>query len=237
MQSGTLRTYFYSATVLAVVCFTYTVAFAQAPENVTALDDTTGDSALTQSLEERRRAYEETRESIGERRDEVVSNSASTTDEFKKRITERRAQLAGRVKERIHNLFENVAMRLVAITERFDQISARLESRIQKSKAAGMNTAEAERALAEAKIKLSEAKEGIRAISSTKLDHIVDADSPVEKFRTLRISIIAIRESLHETQRLLLVTVTALKNQTSTVPVEESSSATINSSTSSTTTP
>jgi len=177
------------------------------------------DSTLRATLEEKRNSYENARDVIGERREEAINKVASTTDEFKKKMAERRASLAGRVKERVHNLFDNVTLRLRALIERFEQISARLESRIDKSKASGMNTIVAESAFAVARTALTSAKVSLGEISGTNLDQIVDANSPIEEFRTLRTAIIGIRENLRQAQSALLETVTALKNAAPTAPL------------------
>ena len=223
MQSRNIPTYFYCIFLLIFFFSSYLFAHAQ----IAGIDDR---AALVESMVEKRSAYDETRDSIGERRDEVVATIASSSDEFKKKITERRAQLVGRVKERVHNLFENITMRLSAIIERFEQISARIDSRINKSKTVGMDTTAAEHSLNEARMKLADARAALDGIMSSDLNQVIDADSPIEKFRILRASIIAIREGLGETQRSLQEAVNALKNTTLQAPTPEVPATDISSS-------
>ena len=168
-------------------------------------------AALKAALIDTQNSYDATQSVVGKRRDDIVSTLSSSTDAERARILARRAEFAGRVKPRIHNLFQNVHERSLALISRFDQINGRLTTRITKQKNAGFGTSAAESAQREASEALVASTAALTDVSSIDLDHIVDAESPTDAFRTLREKMGVLHDTLARTETALLHTVTLLK--------------------------
>ena len=124
--------------------------------------------------------------------------------------TERREAFEARVQDRIINLGSNVHNRLIAAHERMLNIIGRLETRIQKLKTLGVDTASAEAKLLEAKNTLAEARTELTNIGS--LEYVVRGDTPKESFAIVRGHFRAGQEKIRTVHSLLRETVTLLKD-------------------------
>lgn len=181
---------------------------------------------IRQVLEEKRAEYEVTRESIGERRDEVIQKIASTSELMRQRIQERRLQLAPRVKDRVMNLFANVTARIEAAIARLENIASRIESRASKIDAAGGDTTVARAHIDEARRAMNDAREALTSAKATSLESIVDAQSPLELFSGLRSKVVTVREALIRARQALMDAVKALEKPSQPAPTATSTATT-----------
>jgi len=122
---------------------------------------------------------------------------------------ERRVALQKQLQDRIVNLASNVASRLNAATSRMENIIGRLDSRITKLKAVGVDTASAEAKLVEAKNALAETRAKLASLGS--VHAAVTGETPRESYATIRAEFLAVRDGIKQTHALLRETVTLLK--------------------------
>lgn len=93
---------------------------------------------------------------ISERKMKMASSTDARKEERKQKGVEKAAELADKMVKRIS-----------AAIERLEKLSVRIQSRIDKVKLAGGVTLEAEAAIAEAKVNITAAKEGLTNLSAT----------------------------------------------------------------------
>lgn len=169
-------------------------------------------------------AAEETPEAVP-----IVEQMSDPVEERAEIHEERRGALESRMQDRVINLASNVTTRLTAALDRMSNIATRLETRINKLTALGVDTGTAQS-------RLQEARRAIEA-GNTKLKNIpsvstaIRGDSPRESFRAIRVELVAVRDLVRESHRLLVDTVTILKEA---VRVRESGNEVSNAVTAST---
>ncbi len=129
---------------------------------------------------------------------------------------ERRAMLASHMQDRIVNLASNVTTRLRAGTERMTNIITRIESRIQKLKAEGVDTSAGEAKLTDAKNALEAVKNTLAELGSVK--SAMGSDDFRGSYAPIRIQLFAVRDLLRQTHTLIKETVVLLRNATTSVP-------------------
>ncbi len=123
---------------------------------------------------------------------------------------ERKSALRKNVQDRIINLGSNVTSRLQAGVARLQNITGRLETRIDKLKQSGIDTTNAEIKLSEAKNALFAAQDTLNELGS--VSKAVSSESPRESFKTVRIQFIAVRDLLKQSHALIKETITLLKD-------------------------
>lgn len=123
--------------------------------------------------------------------------------------TERRAEFTEGMQNRMFNLSQNVANRFKSALVRMANISLRLESRIAKLKAAGVETTPAEAKLSEARISLENTRMSMTSFALAQ--GTLSGDKSKEAFLALKTHARAARESLILTHTLLRETVALLK--------------------------
>lgn len=122
---------------------------------------------------------------------------------------EHRATLAQNIQERIINLTENVQKRFVAATERMSNIIMRLEARIEKLSAQGIDTSAAKAKLEQAKEMNRNAIDTLGKLGSVR-DVVTDA-APREAFMVMRMQFATAQGFLRQTHAALRETVSFLK--------------------------
>ncbi|MFZ2253207.1 MAG: hypothetical protein WAW13_03490 [Minisyncoccia bacterium] len=122
---------------------------------------------------------------------------------------ERRATLKVEFQNRMVNLAQNVTKRLSFGVDRLANITFRIETRISKLKAMGIDTGEVERKLLEAKDSLQATRNIIANIGSVQV--AVGSDAPQSSFAAIRTQFDEARTSLKKTHTLLSETVALLK--------------------------
>jgi hypothetical protein len=138
-------------------------------------------------------------ERVEKRREEIAEN-----------VAERREALTERIQERVTNLAANISNRLDAAVERLENISDRLTARIEKLNTNGINTTEAEEALANAEAAIALAKDLLSDIDELVADAIGSSD-PQHAWQTVRETFVEIRGHITEAFGYLRDTVAALK--------------------------
>lgn len=133
----------------------------------------------------------------------------SATQEQQRTRTERRAEFTEGMHNRVINLSRNVAGRFGSALIRMTNIMYRIETRITKLKALGIDTAPAETKLAEAKTALNNTEMSISSFVSTQNE--LSGDNTQEVFKTMQTYVRSGRESLVLTHTLLKETVSLLK--------------------------
>ena len=120
--------------------------------------------------------------------------------------------LSERTQNRIINLARNMISRFSAAAERSEQITGRMESRIQKLKAQGVDTAQAEEVLGYARAELNEAKGTIGSLDSMTMEAVTSespADSYYEVKQQFRIASFSIRDSYTHLRTIIGILSTA----------------------------
>ena len=123
---------------------------------------------------------------------------------------ERKAALDKRMQDRLVNLSSNIIARLTAATNRMDNIISRLDTRIAKLDADGVDTTLAKTKLEEAKKHQQSATDLLQSLDS--VQSAVSGDTPRESFQAIRSQFITIRDDIKQTRGTLKFTVTALKD-------------------------
>lgn len=134
--------------------------------------------------EERREIREDAREDRREFREDVASTSASMRSENK----EKREDLREKARELVVGRLKTVAQRFSGAIERFDQIKARIDSRIEKLAASGIDTSIAKTASDNAGRTIQAAKDAVSAARST-LDSATASENPKEQMESVKTAI------------------------------------------------
>ncbi len=121
----------------------------------------------------------------------------------------RRSAISRSAQDRIINLSQNVITRLTSATERMSSIIGRLETRIEKLKALGVDTAPAEAKLTEAKNALLAVEDVLEELGS--VETVVRGDTPRDSFAMVRTQFLGARDLIKQTRSLLIETVALLK--------------------------
>ncbi len=158
----------------------------------------------------------------------------SATQEQQRTRTERRAEFTEGMHNRVINLSRNVAGRFGSALIRMTNIMYRIETRITKLKALGIDTAPAETKLAEAKTALNNTEMSISSFVSAQNE--LSGDNTQEVFRTMQTYVRSGRESLILTHTLLKETVSLLKQAVQNTDGMSGASPTVSNGTESTTT-
>jgi len=130
--------------------------------------------------------------------------------ERQQQVEERSTQLQARAQERILNLAANMSNRMEAAITRIENISIRLESRISKLSAQGIDTAEAELQLAGAKLSIEAATESIAEIDEL-VTSMVMGEAARKGWIEVRKTFLTTRDHLRTAQAELRASVAALK--------------------------
>jgi len=118
--------------------------------------------------------------------------------------------LDDRTKERITNLAANVSSRLDVAVERQQNITTRLQSRIDKLSTAGLDTTNAVAILASANASLAIAEQNMSTID-LEVNNVVNAENPIVAWQDVKSSYIETRDHLHTAQSEIRATIEALK--------------------------
>ncbi|MCA9358509.1 hypothetical protein KC902_04590 [Candidatus Kaiserbacteria bacterium] len=153
---------------------------------------------------------DERREEMENKRAEIASSTDAKRAEIKERVEERRTELQERAQERITNLAANMSNRMDAVIGRLNNIIDRLETRISKLTEAGIDTEEANAALASAKLSVDAAAQLIANIDTAVAD-AVGAEDARAGWAETKAQYTAIRDHIKTAHTELRNTVAALK--------------------------
>jgi len=138
--------------VTAIILFTVVVGssaalVASAQENTTTTSEQAVTTSLREAALERQESRQEERAELIENQREIQTERVETRQDLR---TVRQAALSQVRQERVINLAANISNRMEAAVARLFAIIERLETRIEKQKQAGQDTAETEAKLREA---------------------------------------------------------------------------------------
>lgn len=171
--------------------------------------DLRGNASTTRALIEQKRA------DMDLRRETMRAQAEAKRAEVKAKVETRQVELKEEVVEK---KLGNTARVMSATIERLENIASRISSRIEKIKARGGETADAERYLAEAKSNIGSAKLSVAALASVELS----GETIKEDFERIRSVASEVREYLRSAHENLMLSVRALNS--SEVKVETSTS-------------
>lgn len=141
--------------------------------------------------------------------DDVVSTNTPPQRPIREVSTQ---MLSVSQQDRLINLTRNVIVRLTAGLDRMDDITHRLETRIEKMKAQGINTTNAELRLTEARENVRKARETL--ITAGAVAQAIRSNTPRASFETIRASLIQTRDLVRQTHTKLNETLSLLKGGT-----------------------
>jgi hypothetical protein len=164
--------------------------------------------------------------------DDVIENVRDIRAGINERITgeERRAMLSERTQTRIVNLAANISNRFDGLIDRLEQISERLQQRIEKQRADGYDVSVAEAALVRAGAALAIAKDELAAIDEAVHDAVRSTD-PKGAWPAVRQTFIRARDAIKTAHAELRVTISALKAAPAAAPSETATTSTTSTTT------
>jgi hypothetical protein len=145
--------------------------------------------------------------------DTVISGVGALTDTVQEQITgqsETTVVLSARAQERITNLAANISNRLDAIIVRLEQISARLESRLDKLQSEGKDTTPARNSLTLIQSDLANAKREMQGIDEAVL-RVVGSPDPKAEWLQVRQKFVRARDHIRSAHTNLRNTVQIIK--------------------------
>lgn len=182
------------------------------------------DGSAINPLQKLREVVNTRKEVKNERQEDLRNKIASTTLNTKARIEEARARMASstvkKVEDRARKLglnLEKMIARFQATIEREELIMAKIVSRIEKIKALGGETKDAESKVEEARINIDEAKDALLTLEqmlellSGSGSEIVEKTSNKESWETAREEAKQVEENLREAHKELQKSVGSLK--------------------------
>lgn len=201
-------------------------------ETVSPIDIPANRDAAREEIEANRAAAIQTREAaladrdaiadgIAENREAIIEEQEATRAagietreqrqvELQAQQAERRSALTDRAKERITNLAANVSNRMDAAAARMQDIINRLDSRIDKLEAAGLDTTQAAAALASAQTSVTAAISELSRIDVI-VQNAVTAEDPRAAWASVKVTYGGIRAQLQTAHTEIKASVQALK--------------------------
>ena len=110
-------------------------------------------------------------------REELATSTAQNRIEAQQQVAHRQAALQARTQERVTNLAAKMSNRMEAVIQRLQNITTRLESRIDKLRDSGIDTTSSQAALASAQLSLDAAVLEISDIDTSVYNAVSSADA------------------------------------------------------------
>lgn len=140
----------------------------------------------------------------------------------------RQMQISENVQNRLINLVDNITRRIIATEVRFENIIARLDSRIAKLETEGVDTVATKERLNATKNSLENVKNSIKNLSSAA--RAITSEKPREAMAQIRTDLRTIQSQLRETHQGLIATVALLKEAIQNADVERGVSSAVTDS-------
>ena len=169
-------------------------------------------------------------------REKASSSRAETKDlrEEKREIASstraetRKARLT-RVRNTIENHAKNIIAKFEAAIERITKLTNRIESRITKLDAEGVDTSKAKVLVAEAKVKTETAKQSLRTLGADITNALDEAENRKDLSSKIRTAIETVQNNIKSAHQNLVEAITSLKaglneKATTTPPVDNNTS-------------
>lgn len=185
-----------------------TMVFAQEAEETV--------DAFKERREEVREALDAQRAAVEQQRLEARATAteriASSSQPIVEQLQARRAALAERLTLRIQNLLDNMARRMDAAIERLKDIADRMESRIEKLEATGVDGSEAYGFINTARTELNLAAELIDEEFEDVAEDAVTSENPREHMQGVRTTFIEAGSHIRAAHEALRSALSALKD-------------------------
>ena len=180
-------------------------------------------------LEARKAEMEARREEFDAKREAFVEERKAKIEEFRAEAEAKRAEALKRgteaLKEVVTKQTENAKRVMTATVERLEGIALRIDSRIEKVKARGGDTSEAERLVAQARTNLDSAKVKIEALATIELT----GEKVEDNFKIVREAGKEIKDLLKSVHEDLVSAVRSLSDVEASVTIETSTETTVQS--------
>lgn len=167
-------------------------------------------AALEQNKLDMQAQFQEKKLEMEAKQEERQATQVEKREEMQIKATERRTALQARAQERITNLAANMSNRMDAVIERLQNITGRLETRITRLKELGVNTSDAEAALASARVSITAATSEIANID-TQVNAAVGSEDVKTSWQAVRTTFTNIRDHIKTAHTELRSCVSALK--------------------------
>jgi hypothetical protein len=148
----------------------------------------------------------------------IKQEMASRTDAIKNSIEARKQNAVGQMKDRVDQFISNTIKRFNAAANRLDILAGRIDSRIAKIEARGINESKAKALLVTAKTKIATAKADIAAITVQTADTAgadkissTTANALRESFGVTKTQIEKAKKDLKDAQAALVDVINSLK--------------------------
>jgi hypothetical protein len=155
------------------------------------------------------------KEKIENKKEEIKQKVASTTNAVKNSIEGRKQNATDKMKESVNKFVSKTIVRFSAAANRLEILAIRIDSRIAKIKARGIDESKAEKLLADAIIKIQTAKKSISLITSSANIDSTEASSTVkalkEAFSVTKVQIEKAKKDLSAAHAALIDVVNSLK--------------------------
>ena len=158
---------------------------------------------VRERVDTKRENVQQRKENIQDRREEMKNQREEKRQEARQRLDKRRKKI-------MRNHFARMMKRFEAALEREKKLGERIQSRIDKAKANGKNTAKAQAALNKAKKTWEEAKALLGEVRG-KIDGVLSAADPKEAFKEVQTLVASVRDKIKAVHKDLVDAVTALK--------------------------
>lgn len=144
------------------------------------------------------------KEKMEDRREHMASSSEARRADMK-------AKIEARAKQNIEMVVRNMVARLTAATERFDNIAARIDTRLEKLRSEGVDVSAATTLQATAKTKIADAKTAIAAIVKPSVSENATREEVKAAFEGIRANVKAAEEAVKAAHKALMEAVAAMK--------------------------
>lgn len=152
------------------------VAIAALMLPIGAFADASTTATSTRRFEDRKQEIQQKKDEFREKKEGIKGEIEARKEEIKAKVEERREAVAEKVKERLDKFMQNVIERFSAAQDRLEELANRIDSRLQKMEAEGVNVSSQKTKLAEAKAKIAALGTSIATLE-TKSKEVVSGDT------------------------------------------------------------
>lgn len=156
-----------------------------------------------------------TRPNREEKRETIRDQVEAKKEAVQNQMEERRSNALDKIKERVSDLMAKVIKRFEAAVERLEKLSDRIESRIKKMEAGGIDVIKAKELLATANLKIEVAKASVAGITLPLTNTVSGTSSTTalvkEKYSLLRTQIAEAKEDIKAAHAALVDVIRNLK--------------------------
>lgn len=206
------------ATVGSMVLFALCTGVFSVVHPVSAQDVSTSTETATSTRSSQEAPGQRSEAGTTTENERGTERVATRTDAFREAFQEKqeefrdqRAIISQAIRDRLHNLFDNIMRRMHAAVDRLDDITDRMESRAQKiSEDNGVDVSEATQSIHEARRELAGARETLRSLPE-QARAAFGSEHPRERFSAVRVAVRNVGTHIRSAHQTLREAVDALK--------------------------